>query len=1058
MKNLKELVFTSNMGRITRTECGAVNFTVDLPPHSNEYSMIYEGIFNAEEYLVIEYSTAGWLRPPLYRHPCITAEDEAGSSLSLICCDDLTADGRRHTVAVKTKNGTLKNLKFAFRHGKRNRIEFCIHEMYTCSESELPVYCAKELTETSRSFTEIDISDMFNREICIGEYDVRLGGGKFFDGEHVSLHSIPFSVKSTGKNSIAPPPPPKENDDIIENFGVKAKRRICRPVSRNGETVIELCGKKISEIYFLLTVEGKRYQRCGFATGSTILGSYGSEVTLPLCVDDVEGFAVETVYTDGRRELSLPLNISEGRHGVTGDLGVYAVPADGSAVEKIIFRNKSLDTDFSLVALTVNETDERLFAEMLIPDMPEKVKHTVSDESVIILDKNRLTLKSGAIHMSFDLARGLYLDRFENAFTPEFKFTPDSLIKVKRGNKIFSAISVTDCSVNTDEAKISLTGEGLEFEVLARLDEKNRILFSVSAKNPSDAPLRQGIIFPYVSGVEYKDRDDSWYFMPKYQNINSNETVYIYEESAPSFPMQFFDVYSPAQQGGLALTTMERDLTVRKYALDKRDSIEFYVEYPEMYGEISAGKVFTCSPTAITAHEGDWRESFRLYKSWLDSWYEPYHCQDKQWYRECFWLLAEITDFFETEEMCRFPIWYDKEKGEFNYLKILEEQKEISGYYPDILHMWAWSNRIKPDGKFAQKWGNFSESEYADYGGLESFRSALHEFMEKKGVYSSLYLHPTLLTDFYPQYERYKHLRVEAANGANISIFGDSYRMCHASEEWREYALAMYPRVYSELKLPILYVDEFSLRIGNRCFAKHHGHEVPSNLLKTDRNFISRLKDVMPHDVVLYGEYAAVDVNARYIDCNISYSIIDTVVNMIETAWRAGDGDDRFSRVIIDTYRFAFPKIVQLILPMAMRNLSWHPQKFIFFNGEAIYDSMWDIEESDGHEFVCHAYGLKKKYADCFASDTPETMVDTLTPAICANKFPGKCRTVYTLYNRAYTTYRGKILRVKHTEGAKYFDAWNGEPLNVDIRDGYAEISLTVHAQSIGCIEISYES
>jgi hypothetical protein len=279
--------------------------------------------------------------------------------------------------------------------------------------------------------------------------------------------------------------------------------------------------------------------------------------------------------------------------------------------------------------------------------------------------------------------------------------------------------------------------------------------------------------------------------------------------------------------------------------------------------------------------------------------------------------------------------------------------------------------------------------------------------------------------------------------------------MCHANDEWRDYILKMYPRVYEETKVPILYVDEFSLRVENRCYGKDHGHEIPSNLLKTDRDFISRLKDVMPEDVVLYGEYAAVDVNARYIDCNISYSIIDTVVQMIETAWSAGDGDDTYSRVLTDMYRFAFPKIVQLVLPMAMRNLSWHPQKFTFFNGEAIYDSLWDLEESAGHEFICKAFGLKKKYADCFASDYPETMIDTLSPAICMNKFPGKGRTVYTVYNRAYTTYRGKILRVKHVEGATYYDAWNDQPLKVEIRDGYAEIYLDIHAQSMGCIVIS---
>jgi hypothetical protein len=88
--------------------------------------------------------------------------------------------------------------------------------------------------------------------------------------------------------------------------------------------------------------------------------------------------------------------------------------------------------------------------------------------------------------------------------------------------------------------------------------------------------------------------------------------------------------------------------------------------------------------------------------------------------------------------------------------------------------------------------------------------------------------------------------------------------------------------------------------------------------------------------------------------------------------------------------------------------------------------------------------------------DEPEGMVDTLTPAICANCFLGKCRTLYTVYNRAYNSFRGKALKVEHAEGAEYYDAWNEKPLKVDIKDGYAEIYLEVDAQQMGCVEIKY--
>ncbi|MBQ8612463.1 MAG: hypothetical protein IJ412_12255 [Oscillospiraceae bacterium] len=1007
-----------------------------------------------EDFFVLEYRCLGWLRPSVYRQPFITACSQDGNVIPLVCYDDITADGRKYTVAVRVGQQSLSSLSLTLYTGHRPETEFTVCSMYFCTEAELPCYCAGDLTAEAGNYTAIDLRSRCNRHFSPDANDIRLGGGRFFDRENITLHSIPFEISIHGNNCIAPPPPPAENEDIIENFGVKARRRVCRPVSRDSETAIEL-HKNVTELFFLLSIEGKRYQRCGFATGGTILGQSGSEVTLPLFVDDIEGFAVELVYADGKNDLCLPLNITTGKHGITDDISLYAIPATGDEIEKVIFHNRSLDSDFSLIALTVNETSDRLFPEMLIPALPEKLPHNADTGHSIVHEADRLILKNGAITMAFDLSRGLYLDAFENQFTPEFHAAPGSLLRIRQETGIFSDFQTVSCNADSESASILLRGYGLSFEVTATFDGLHNILWQLKAKNNAAHTFSGGILFPCISGIEYRNKEDGWYFMPKYQNINSNETVYVYEESAPSFPMQFFDVYSPAQQGGLAVVTKERDLVVRKYALEKKDTISFFIEYPEMYCSLEFDAEFSASPTLLTAHEGDWHKAFELYRNWLNTWYRPYHCQDKKWYRQCFWLLAEITDFFETEEHVRFPIWYDKETDKFNYLPILEEQKEISGAYPDILHMWAWSNRFLPNGQFTQKWGNYAESEYADYGGLENFRNALHEFMEKTGVKSSVYLHPTLLTNIYPQFEKYKHLTVKKADGGTINIGGHSFRMCHANEDWREYALSIYPRICKELQVPILYVDEFSLRVENRCYAKDHGHEVPSNLLKTDRDFITRLKDSVPEDVILYGEYAAVDINARYIDCNISYSIIDTVVDMIETAWHGCDGDDRMSRVITDLYRFAFPGIVQLVLPMAMRNLSWHPQKFIFFNGEAIYDSMWDLEESAGHTFTCHAYRLKKQYADCFSSDTPETMVETLTPAICANRFPGDGRVVYTVYNRAYSTYRGPVLRIPHTEGTVYYDAWNDEPLVVDIRDGWAELHLTVHAQSIGCIAIS---
>ena len=262
----------------------------------------------------------------------------------------------------------------------------------------------------------------------------------------------------------------------------------------------------------------------------------------------------------------------------------------------------------------------------------------------------------------------------------------------------------------------------------------------------------------------------------------------------------------------------------------------------------------------------------------------------------------------------------------------------------------------------------------------------------------------------------------------------------------------MYERVYRETGIKILYVDEFSLRVDNRCYSDRHGHPVPSNLLETDRKFISALRERLPEEVVLYGEYAAVDVNARYIDCNITYHILDSIRDMIENSWMEGDGDDAYGRVFTDLYRFAFPGIVQLVLPMAMRNLSWQPLKSTFFNAEAIYDSFWDAEESRGREFMAKAFQIKKRYADCFISDTPDTMLDSPLGGVFINRFPGKNRTVYTIYNSAYETRRGAMLDLPYEPGVSYYDVWNECPCETERRDGRVLVMGFAGAQDVGCI------
>jgi hypothetical protein len=762
-------------------------------------------------------------------------------------------------------------------------------------------------------------------------------------------------------------------------------------------------------------------------------------------------FQVEIVYENGLHDTAFPYNIILNRHVTTGETGLYAVPVQPWPIQSVIFHNRMIDTDVSILAVTLNQSAQSLIMTQGKQDKKITVLPQTTEPDGILQNGKLLTIISGALRLVLNTENGLHIVSLENGYAPKSKVNGD-LLKLRLPDGILTGDFETEVlSLWSKKVELCCRHDYLVCTVTLSVEGNGTLGLNLQAVNKGDTELSCGILFPVLEHVSFADWQDSWYLFPKYQNTLSNGHICVYEESAPSFPMQFFDLFSESQNSGLGVLTKEKELIVRKYALTKDDTdINAYVEYPSMYMMLQPGEKFDTSPAEIFVHAGDWRAAFGRYRDWLSTWYVPHKSQNKTWYRSCFWLMAEITDFFETEEFTHLPPWYDKKTGEYAFKRIMDEQKSLYGSYPDILHLWAWTQ----DEELGHPlWGHFGDVDYDRIGGLEPFINALHLCSKETGAQISLYLHPTLLSNVYPEAKEYMpEMLVKNESGGVIGLYDDTFRMCHADKRWCDHVLEMYQRVYRETGIRILYVDEFSLRIGNRCYGENHGHSVPSNLLKTDREFISALREVMPEEVVLYGEYAAVDVNARYIDCNITYHILDSIRDMIETSWMENDGDDTCSRVFLDLYRFAFPSIVQLVLPMAMRYLSWQPLKSTFFNGEAIYDSFWDTEESRGKEFMAKSFRLKKKYIDCFVSDHPETMLKSPLYGVCVNCFPGEKRTLYTLYNSAYETRRGALLELPYQSDMVYYDVWNDRPCETERCGDKIRILGSIDAQEVGCI------
>jgi hypothetical protein len=75
-----------------------------------------------------------------------------------------------------------------------------------------------------------------------------------------------------------------------------------------------------------------------------------------------------------------------------------------------------------------------------------------------------------------------------------------------------------------------------------------------------------------------------------------------------------------------------------------------------------------------------------------------------------------------------------------------------------------------------------------------------------------------------------------------------------------------------------------------------------------------------------------------------------------------------------------------------------------------------------------------------------------LASTVDANCFRGDNRTVWTLFNAAYRTFRGDCLRVPHNPGAVYIDAFSGKPVAHGIEKGYAVLAVVLAPRGVGCV------
>jgi hypothetical protein len=1046
--------------RVERSD--GLTFSVQGPVSESRgmrWSTRWSGDLARYPYVVLEYR-ARWLHRMGKQQDAVSAlvEMAAGrrQSVPLVLVSELIDDGQWHQLTVRRPLPDRVREILVTLDSRDSRGEFSIRRM-RCTASLADCRPALETEPGVRSpadsIAPVDLAGRYNAgydalvERLLGRVDdpVAQDAGRYFTEPRVRVEGIPFHVRPQANNLVGPPPKSTVNDEWIDNFGLRVRRGQVAPISRDDPTEIAV-DRPATELYLLLAAEMPSKQKAYFVGDR------------PKALTDVESFAVELRYADGTVDHAFPYSLSDRRHVIQRTLAAYAVPATGQTLKSIVLRNRSLMADVYLAALSVNTGPERLCPQVAerAPTAAPPVKQADARAPYARREGNLIHLGNAHLDLTLDAGNALAIRRLvhRRLGAEAIQVAGDAGLEITVGGTKLAPhemrlVDVEPCPGGFD-LFYSSTSEKipLDWRVRASVDSAPEVRLGLTVTNRSAVELQAGLRFPIVGGLRMGKAEELWYMFPQYCNALDNRPTSLCTAAGFLFPMQFMDLFNPQLGGGVLLATEDRSHKLQRYGLVKNDrGGSLFVEYPATFTHLAPGKPYACCETLLGVHLGDWHAAADRYRRWVSTWYRPYKSQDKQWYREAFWLLAEIADGLEPDTY-RLPAWYDATTKHHRMRDILAEFERVAGRKPDILHFWSWAYS---EAEKNQRWGEYGGPDYEALGGLPAWRAALDDVQQNLKIPVSLYINATLCNRFTPVGQRLgPQYAMQLPDGRPMIPYPNSYRMCHATPQWTEYMQQLYRRLARETGVPILYVDETASRAV--CYCKDHGHSVPMNCNEADYGFLKAVREATPGHIALYGEYPNVDVASQYSDCNINYYFLTAGQQLFCPTYDDLPARHGLSPMPLNVYRYLFPRIVQLDLPLGMRHASWHELKLTFFHGEAIYDSYWDRDESKGHAFMVRAYDLKRRYKDCFTSDRPEMLVPSERFGLAANRFPGQGRTLWTLYNRRYTTLRGPALRVEHFDGATYRDAWHDRALTPEIRGKTALMSLTLDPQEIGCV------
>ena len=754
---------------------------------------------------------------------------------------------------------------------------------------------------------------------------------------------------------------------------------------------------------------------------------------LPIApIDQSERFTIRLTYEDDTAEEMIPFDVGQKRYGLDNGIGLYVLHPDaGKVLRGLAFQDRTYKSSFALVALTCNR-DKPISPEVALggPDAwypAVKRSPSSSGKVEVSIADGRAVLSDGSVEVTLDIKDGLKWESLGIPAHEEAVLDGSGLFAVRPLDSWVGSNrwKVTDAKALQDGVSMVLEYKEknvhLESGVKLTLAGNGKIRAGLTVTNRGTEPLVGRVRFPILEGVRLGSLEDTWYFIPRAgAAVIHRDEVNVYAPHGSQHPLQVESFFNPKEWFALTLLSTDVEGQFHWYDVGKDEKGGWYrVEYLEK--SLPPGGAWRLPECTIAVTPGDWRESFRLYREWVASWYTPKPAAT-EWFRESF-----VQGF-----------WYQYANRDF--ATDAQQIRDVFGYC-DGLNAYNWNSRHYPET------GGFTFGEYdrtvlwPGFGGEEGLKASVKEAAEG-GVPVSFYTNAILIHD------KALHNGVPTKKdewmGAGPAVHDGlpSYRPCLVIEEWLDYMVACERWLTHEIGAKMVYLDEFgdSARL---CYSKKHGHDAPEPIGYGERELTRRIRAAVPDDVVIRSEEQPEDIRFQWQDSYYSGAL----------------GRSKPSRLVpVDMVRFAFPdiKAFNLIYGYSLKDGNWELLKFVLFNGSSYgmarsYDPKSYFEERS-ILVLRKLFRILHENADAFASRDVEPLIETEIPGVFVNRFRGEEKTVWTVYNANYRTAKGQLIQIAHEPGARYVDLWNDCPVEARVSGDVAYLVVEIGPRDVACI------